>query len=80
MLQNLRVIISLGIESVPLACVGAEGYLARLLFWICLPLILVGIATVGVLAYLLVRRRRPISVGNILKYLTPIALRIIFLT
>ena len=38
LLQQLRIIISLGIEGVPLACVGADGYQKQLLFWSFAPL------------------------------------------
>ena len=55
-LQRLRVVISLGIEGVPLACVGFDGYLARLRFWMSVPLILIALSTGGVLIKLIVRR------------------------
>ena len=37
LLEQLRIGISLGIEGVPLACVGANGYFKKLLFWMLAP-------------------------------------------
>jgi hypothetical protein len=41
LLKQIRIVISLGIESIPLRCVGANGYVKRLLFWMITPLVLV---------------------------------------
>ena len=43
LLLLLRFTISLGIEGIPLACIGYAGYLARLYFWTLVPLVVVGI-------------------------------------
>jgi hypothetical protein len=37
LLQELRIVISLGFEGVPLVCAGIGGYLNRLVFWMCMP-------------------------------------------
>ena len=39
LLLQLQLIISLGIDGIPLACVGARGYMPRLLFWSLVPII-----------------------------------------
>ena len=41
MIETLRIVVSLGIEGIPLACVNAEGFLKKLLLWTFLPLGLV---------------------------------------
>ena len=53
LLQHLRVSISLGIEAVPLSCVGADGYVNRLAFWMWAPVLLVGVAAVCVSVHVL---------------------------
>lgn len=50
-LAALRVAISIGIDAVPLACLGFESYVARLIFWMLLPLVVI----LGVLIYVGVR-------------------------
>lgn len=55
LLQQLKIAISLGIEGVPLACVGANGYMKRLQFWMFAPIVLVAVATFTVLTHLLVQ-------------------------
>jgi len=44
LLLALQLTISLGIDGVPLACVGAEGYIARLAFWMLLPFVVIVVA------------------------------------
>lgn len=108
LIQQMRVAISLGIEGVPLACVGAEGYFHRLLFWVFTPLVLVGVAAFLILAYLRITsciqgeqaswikevqsrlmegtvarqeyRSRWVFSMKAIELLTPIMLRIVFLT
>ena len=47
LLQFFHISISLGLEAVPLACVGANGYEKRLLFWMLLPVeVVVGVVAV----------------------------------
>ena len=57
LLASIQVIISLGIEAVPLVCVGAKGYLGRLIFWMLVPLVLVIIAALGIAGRLLLSCR-----------------------
>ena len=52
LLQHLSFIISMGLEGVPLACIGAKGYLQRLLLWMLLPLIVVAVLVIAVVAQL----------------------------
>ena len=77
LLQVLRIVISLGIEGVPLACVGANGYVARLLFWMLAPAALVTLAN-SIVAMHLLARRRLTSWSTVLQHTAPIALRIVF--
>ena len=83
LLKQIRIVISLGIESIPLGCVGANGYVKRLLFWMITPLVLVLISFVGVLLKLcfLTRKRKAdqmITWPRLLELATPIMLRIFF--
>jgi hypothetical protein len=57
LLQQVRIVISIGIEGVPLACVGADGYVKRLQFWMLAPVALVSLAVLVVLVQLLYQRR-----------------------
>jgi hypothetical protein len=57
LLRQLRFVISLGIDGVPLACVGASGYTERLLFWILTPIGLVALAILVVAVRLRLGRR-----------------------
>ena len=77
-MQILRIVISLGIEGVPLACIGANGYVARLLVWMLGPVALVALATCTVGVHLLVRRRLT-SWSILLQRTAPLTLRIVFL-
>ena len=79
LLLTLQLGISLGIDGIPLACVGAAGYFAKLTFWIIAPLI--GIAAtvcVGVARVQIAQRGRA-SLTTMLYSIAPVALRIFFL-
>ena len=76
LLQNLQLVISMGIEGVPLACVGARGYMHRLMLWMLLPLFTIGVAAMGVAMSL--RASRRFTFLRLLKHVTPSALRICF--
>jgi len=58
MMMLLRIAISFGIDGIPLACVGADGYHARLVFWTVVPLVVVFVVTCIGAAYAL-RRTLP---------------------
>ena len=77
LLQHLQLAISLGLEGVPLGCIGAEGYVKRLLLWVLLPPLVIGVATVGSLLRLLFSSE--LTTRRAIKQVTPIALRISFL-
>jgi hypothetical protein len=80
-LQQLRVVISLGLEGVPLACVGADGFKKRLLFWMLCPLALVLLAII-VVSGNMCRSARYVSAAVLVdlgKQVLPIVLRIAFL-
>lgn len=76
-LQQLECVISLGLEGVPLACVGAEGYTQRLLLWILLPLLLVFGVTLVIFVQLSASRR--FTVMGVVKRVMPISLGVFFL-
>ena len=78
-LQQLRIIISLGIEGVPLACIGADGYVRRLLLWTVGPLVLVALIIIANVLNEAVRRRTCISLGTLFRRVTPSVLRLAFL-
>jgi hypothetical protein len=80
-LQQLRVVISLGLDGIPLACVGVDGYQRRLLFWMLCPLILISLAVVVVLMNVCYHAHcgRTALLANIMKKVLPIVLRIAFL-
>ena len=63
LLQQLKIAISLGIEGVPLSCIGANGYMKRLQFWMFAPIVLVALATLTVLTHLLVMAIKKGSTG-----------------
>ena len=81
-LQNLQVVISLGVDGVPLACVGAIGYFARLLFWFLAPLAIVACGTAAILihswcAKYVAKGKAP---APFIETFAPFVLRVIFLT
>ena len=79
LLFTLQLSISLGIDGIPLACVGAAGYYARLLLWMVSPLVAVSVVTcIGALR-VLVKRGRSTSPTKMLNGTAPAALRVFFL-
>ena len=44
LLANFTLIISLGIDGIPLSCVGARGYQPRLAFWSLVPVVVIAVA------------------------------------
>lgn len=87
---TLTLAISLGVDGVPLSCVGANGFLPRLLFWIVAPLvlalivILAGVFVVAFLGYrptslvMKTRSKCPILTAT-LRTVVPLVLRIFFI-
>ena len=78
-LQQFRVVVSLGIEGVPLACVGANGYMRRLLFWLFAPLVLFAVTASVVLANAGIRQRKVLSPSVACAHVLPVGLRLAFL-
>ena len=83
-LQNLRIVITLGLEGVPLSCTPLPpGYLSRLLFWFFAPIFLVALYTAGVALYAFrqrcMRRLPNAETRNIIERVTPVGLRVVFL-
>ena len=77
LMLSFKLAISVGLDGIPLACIGANGYLARLIFWIGAPVATVALAmAVGVWRLLLSRER---SISSLLDSTMPIMLRIAFL-
>ena len=79
LLFTLQLAISLGIDGIPLACVGAAGYYARLVFWMVSPLVAVSVVTCVGAARVLAKRGRRTSVSKMLNGTAPAALRVFFL-
>ena len=86
---SLTLAISLGIDGVPLACVGARGFLPRLVFWTVIPLVLAATVTVIGTAVVFLgyrpkslevktRTKRPITTAT-LRTVVPLVLRIFFI-
>ena len=84
--------LSIGLKSTPLACVGLNGYVAELLFWMITPIVLVLIILTAVFLRLVLRRSRaealfsdssgkrlPVTVAVVLQQAAPYALRLLFL-
>ena len=67
LLQRVRIIISLGVEGVPLACVGADGYEKRVMLWTLAPLALAALMASVVLAHLKLRKRARITWVTLLR-------------
>ena len=59
-----------------LTCMGAKGYLNRLIVWIVAPFILVAVVVLAVLVWLLYRRRY--SHQNLLYMSLPLVVRLLF--
>lgn len=79
LLQLIKFTISLGIDGIPLACVGANGYLWRLVFWMAVPLASAIVAMcVSVARVLLCSSDR--TNARLLKSIVPVVLRIFFLS
>ena len=78
LLANIRFIISLGLEGIPLACVGANGYVQRLLFWMLFPLALVLLAVLLAVIDRCCRRKGNFSVLRTAEEALPNFLRLGF--
>ena len=80
LLQQLRIVVSFGIEGYPLACVGADGYEKRLLLWTFTPLVLSLLAVLAVLVDLRVRRGiKRFTASLIFQNAMPLVLRLAFI-
>ena len=81
MLQFFQVLISLGVEGVPLACAGAVGFHRVLLFWTIAPLIAFVIAVLVVYMHMYTPRQRRQSPPDSSHFerILPIFLRVTFL-
>jgi hypothetical protein len=77
LLQAIAFTISLGVEGIPLECMGAKGYVARLVLWVLVPLMLVMLVTLVQSARLL--RQRRFAVAKLARAVAPVALRLLFL-
>ena len=76
MLPSVHLAISLGIEGIPLACIGANGYIARLLFWLTAPLLFTLLGVLLQAVQLCLQSR--FAWAALLAAVPPVALRIIF--
>ena len=77
-LSHLSVFIDFGLgdASSILTCMGVQGYVARLVFWMALPLALTCIILVTCSVYLMCKRR--FSAGALFMSALPILLRMFF--
>ena len=78
LLQQLRIIISFGIEGYPLACIGADGYTKRLLLWTLTPMALALLAVPAVLLDLGMLRPKRVTLETLFENVMPIVLRLAF--
>ena len=78
LLQHLEFAISFGVEGVPLGCIGAEGYVRRLLLWMLLPAIVIVAASLSSVIRLYVEQR--FTPRAAIKMITPVALYVSFLS
>ena len=80
LLLTIQFTISFGIEGIPLACIGANGYIPRLVFWTVLPAIIVAASLcIAVLRVLLATRCHATRTA-LLEATMPAVLRIFFLS
>ena len=79
-LKQIQVVISLGIDGIPLACIGADGYIARLWFWTLAPatFMIMMACTRAITAR--VFRNAPNCRSAILEGALPVVLRVAFLS
>jgi hypothetical protein len=77
-LQQIRIVISLGLDGIPLACVHADGYVNRLFFWMLSPLLLISLAAMVVCVQLSCHACA-FTVGAFAKRMLPIVMHIAFL-
>ena len=79
LMSKLSISISLGLNGVPLSCVGATGYVKRLVTWMLTPVALIFLVVVGLVLHSVIRRWRCPSFMSILEKATPVSLRLLFL-
>jgi hypothetical protein len=83
LLSRMRVVISIGIEGVPLSCIGAAGYTRRLLFWMLAPgglaafVLLITLATTLVVQRAIRGPKHGLSLLSVVPKATPMILRIV---
>jgi len=59
--SNLVTLGMTGVATTPLECVGLDGYLPRLLFWMAVPIVVVAVVVLGVCVSSVCRRRTTAS-------------------
>ena len=81
LLQFFQLLISFGLEGVPLACVGAVGFHRELLYWTIAPLIAFAIAVLILYAQAWMRKQQHQTASELSHFerVLPIFLRIAFL-
>ena len=80
LLLTLQFSISLGFDGIPLACVGAGGYLARLIFWMVAPLAVVAAAAGAIVGHTQLVGRGRVPFSMVLDRTAPTVLRTFFLS
>ena len=76
LLEQIRFVISLGLEAIPLTCIGADGYVRRLLFWMLAPIVF--ILLVALFAVIDRWRLKDLSISRVAKQVLPTFLRLGF--
>ena len=79
-LRNIQFSLSFGIEGIPLACVGADGFISRLTFWMVLPVVLVAIVSSLRVVRVLCIFGHQVTRTALLEASLPAILRIFFLS
>ena len=78
LLLTIQLTISIGIDGIPLACIGANGYIPRLVFWTLLPIVVV--ATGSLVEAARVSLRGQVTRAALLEAIMPAVLRVFFLS
>lgn len=78
LLSRVQFAISLGIDGIPLECIGASGYIPRLLFWTIVPMMIIGIGA-GIAVIKIRCTHGSVSRVSLLKNVLPFVLRLMFL-
>ena len=80
LLLTIQLTIAIGIDGIPLVCVGASGYIPRLVFWTVVPFIVVVTASCVAAARVMLAHKCRATRTALLEATMPAVLRIFFLS